>query len=170
MTPCFFRLSKMGMAPMADMRGQFKPRRPSKGVLSNLFNSKLRPNGWSVLTRSPVCGEESIPTQRFRKWGWDQAEVYCHQILREELRLSYVYDGPQMVRPKWEGNQGSICVGLWILKHLLLCQIDLKPSFQVGQPRDSGQDPTVPPSGQKEERAGEPSIGVTMTDDRNGLN
>ena len=61
-------------------------------------------------------------------------------------------------------------MGLWILKHLLLCQIDLKPSFQVGQPRDSGQDPTVPPSGQKEERAGEPSIGVTMTDDRNGLN
>ena len=101
------QLVKMGMAPAKDMLGQFKPKMPSKGN-SNQDSMKVRWNRWSVLKRSTVCVREEFPTYRYLKWGQGWAGVDCLKILREDLRLGSVFGGPQMVRPSWEGNLGSI--------------------------------------------------------------
>ena len=80
-----------------------------------------------------------------------------------------------MVRPSWDGNLGSIYVGLWILKllplkkHLLSESTALMTSVRVGQPSREGTQwcPLVEKMSKEQE-----SIlwRLYETDDRNGLN
>ena len=57
-----------------------------------------------------------VPTERFGNWVWVWARVLMPLALQRKTAMY----GPQMVGPSWDRNLGSICVGLWILKHLLL--------------------------------------------------
>ena len=93
---------------------------PSKGVSSNPCSAKLRPNGWSVLTRSPICGREEWSHLQICELGLGLGWGALPLDPQGRIELSCVFGGPQMVRPSWEEHLHSICERLWILKHLPL--------------------------------------------------
>ena len=97
MAPSFFRLSKIGMAPETDMFGQFKPKMPSKGILSNPVSNRLIQKGWSVLTRSPICGREECSHLQIHEaglgQGWSALPIDPQRRIEAGLCLWWPTDG-----------------------------------------------------------------------------
>ena len=64
---------------------------PSKGIWSNPYSSTLRPNGWSVLTRSPICGKEECSHLQIHKMGlglgWDALPLDLQRRIEAGLCL-----------------------------------------------------------------------------------
>ena len=63
------QLVKDGDGSREGYVGVVKPTMPSKVLCTNSYWATLRPNGWSILTRSPICGREECSHLQIREVG-----------------------------------------------------------------------------------------------------
>ena len=68
-----------------------------KCISSNPYSAMLRPNGWSVFTRSPICGREECSHLQIHEvglgLGWGALPLYPQRRIEAVLCLQWPIDG-----------------------------------------------------------------------------